>query len=223
MNDMTKPLFDPPRFDLSDHLVLIPQFWDKEYYKRLKDQASAFFEMILSSILFFSDFTLIVGFLGYPHILTILEFIKNVKKKEIYFLGTAGSLNEQIDRPMALNVVEIHSSAILDHFAGEKSFDLKSFDHTDFKQARGVTVDIAQRETTGWYREQVSRAMDFVEMELFPLRVYLGKPFYALVVTSDMLREQGIKIFDKKSLNREFVKSYEYVVRYIHEKKGHSH
>jgi hypothetical protein len=209
-------LFNPQRLELPKHLVLIPQFWDKPYYERLKKEALGCLHLITSDLLIFPGYTAIVGFLGYPNILTLLEFIKDVREKEIFFLGTAGSLNESINSPMPLNVTEICSTEILDYFSEEKSYPLKSLDSANFKKARGVTVDIIQRETPSWLREQVKRGIDFVEMELFPLRVFLKKPFYAVVVTTDLLKETGIEVFpDKQLLQKEFVKSYEWIVKTI--------
>lgn len=221
MNTADIPLFNPRKFPLPGDLVLIPQFWDRDYYEELKKKARQTYDMLVTQMLLFKDFSLIVGFLGYPHILTTLEFIKDVREKEIYFLGTAGSLNEQIDRPMPLEVDRVYPSPPITQFAKEESFTLKSLESKGLRKASGVTVDIPQRETVSWYKDQVARGIDFVEMELFPLCAYLGKPFYAVVVTSDILREQGIEVFPNKKMRKEFVTSYEYIVRHIHEKKGH--
>jgi hypothetical protein len=213
---MEQILFNPQRIDLPKHLVLVPQFWDKDYYETLKKSASGCINLIHSDLLLFENYAVIVGFLGYPHILTLLEFIKEVREKEVYFLGTAGSLNETINHPIPLQVEEIFSTEILDHFSPEKSFPLKPVNPGNFRKAKGVTVDIIQRETPSWLRKQVNRGIDFVEMELFPLRVYLQKPFQAIVVTSDLLKESGIDVFsDKKLLQREFVQSYELIVKAI--------
>ena len=86
----------------------------------------------------------------------------------------------------------------------------------NLRKAKGVTVDIIQRETPSWLKKQKSLGIEFVEMELFPLRVYLQKPFQAIVVTSDLLKESGIEVFsDKKLLQREFVQAYELIVKAI--------
>ena len=213
---MDNLLFNPKRIDLPKHLVLIPQFWDKDYFEGLKKSALGSFNLIHSDLLFFQDYTVIVGFLGYPHILTLLEFIRDVREKEVFFLGTAGSLNESLHTPTPLAVAEIYSTEILDHFHPETRLSLKPLPGAELRSARGVTVDIIQRETPAWLREQVQRQLDFVEMELFPLRVYLEKPFYAVVVTSDLLKESGIEVFpDKQLLQREFVRSYELIVKTI--------
>jgi hypothetical protein len=213
---MERLLFNPDKIDLPPHLVLIPQFWDVDYFNQLKKKAAGTFNLLNSDVLLFDNYTVIVGFLGYPNILTILEFIERVKEKEVYFLGTAGSMNEEINKPIPLNVETIHSSAILNYFSPGKSFPLKRFAPDHLRKARGVTVDIIQRETVSWLKEQVQQGMDFVEMEIFPLRVYLGKPLHAIVVTTDLLRETGIEVFqDKKRVKEEFVKSYELIVKKV--------
>lgn len=213
---MDKILFEPHQMQVAKNIVLIPQFWDSAYFDKIKENALATLNLLGSDILLFEQYTLIVGFLGYPHILTLLEFIKDAKEKNIYFLGTAGSMNETINEPIPLNVSTIHSTAILDHFAETRQFPLKTFETGGFRKATGVTVDIIQRETLSWLREQKKREIDFVEMELFPLRAYLQKPFYAIVVTSDILRETGVDVFiNKQQLRKEFVKSYEFIIKHI--------
>lgn len=215
---MTKQLFTPKQFDLPAHLILVPQFWAKDYFIELDSRANTSIELIQSQWLLFDHYTLITGFLGYPHLLTILEFIKNLRQKEIYFLGTAGSLDERFNQPLPLWCQEIHSTQILDHFAPHTSYSMKTPENTPIPKVKGVTTDIIQRETDHWLREQIQKGISFVEMEIFPLRVYLGKPFHAMVVTSDLLRESGIDIFkDKKSLQRQFVNSYQLITQLIQE------
>lgn len=212
---MDKILFTPKQIDIPQNLILIPNFWDTNYYHQLKEKALGTFELFGSDIVLFENYTLLVGFLGYPNLLTHLEFIKDVKTKEVYFLGTAGSMNEEIDKPTPLAVDAIYSTAILDHFCDATSFPLKTFNST-LRKAKGVTVDIIQRETPSWLLEQNQRGMEFVEMEIFPLRAYLGKPFHAVVVTTDLLKATGIVVFpDKKRLQEEFVKSYELIIKTI--------
>lgn len=210
---MDKILFNPDKMELPRNLLLIPQFWDTGYYEELKKKAVGNFKLLSSDILLFNNYTVVVGFLGYPNILTLLEFIQGVKEKEVFFLGTAGSLNQDIREPMALNVEAIYSTAVLDYFSSWKLFPLKRFEPGNLRKAKGVTVDIIQRETDTWLKHQVQRGMEFVEMEIFPLRAYLEKSFTAIVVTSDLLTETGIEVFpDKKRLKEEFVKSYELMV-----------
>lgn len=212
---MDKLLFTPKQMEIPKNLVLIPYFWDTNYYSQLKEKAQGTFELFGCEILLFENYTLLVGFLGYPHLLTHLEFIKDVKEKEIFFLGTAGSMNEEIDHHIPLSVETIYSTAILDHFCEAKSFPLKTFS-SGMRKAKGVTVDIIQRETHSWLLEQTQRGMDFVEMEIFPLRAYLGKPFHAVVITTDLLKTTGIVVFpDKKRLSEEFLKSYKLIIETI--------
>lgn len=218
---MERLLFKPDKIDLPPNLVLIPQFWDTGYFKQLKEKASGSFQLLQSDVLLFENYTVIVGFLGYPNILTILEFINHVKEKNIYFLGTAGSMVESINRPMALNVESIYSTAILNYFSTWKSYQMNIFRSGGLRRARGVTVDIVQRETPSWLQEQVHLGMEFVEMEIFPIRAYLDKPFHALVVTSDLLRPSGIEVFkDKKLLKEEFVSAYELIVENLSAPNG---
>lgn len=213
---MEKSLFNPIKIAIPQNLVLIPQFLDTDYYNQLKKKALRTIKFLGTEALLFSNYTVIVGFLGYPNILTILEFIKGVKEKEVFFLGTAGSMNEEINGPISLNVEAIYSTSILDYFSDCKSFQLKTFNSGNLRKAKGVTVDIIQRETSSWLREQVKRKMDFVEMEIFPLRVYLEKAFHAIVVTTDILKESGIEIFtEKKQLKEEFVKSFKFIVEIL--------
>lgn len=210
---MDKMLFNPDKMELPPKLLLIPQFWDSGYYEGLKKKALGNFKLLTSEVLLFDNYTVVVGFLGYPNILTLLEFIRGVKEKEIFFLGTAGSLNQDIRGPIPLDVEAIYSTAILDYFSSWKLFSLKPLNDGNLRRAKGVTVDIIQRETDTWLKAQIHRGMDFVEMEIFPLRAYLEKPFTAVVVTTDLLTENGIQVFpDKKRVKEEFVKSYEQIV-----------
>jgi hypothetical protein len=216
---MKETLFNPKKIDLPQHLILIPQFWDKVYYEKLKEEALAFFNLLQSDLVMFENYTLIVGFLGYPSILTLLEFVNQVRDKNIYFLGTAGVLNESITKPIPLNPTRVYPTSILEHFSNDEYLDLKPFEDNAIQEVIGVTVDIIQRETSPWLKEQVSKGIDFVEMELFPLRVYLEKPFYSIVVASDLLKEDGINVFpDKDLLKKEFVKSFEYIKSHINKK-----
>jgi len=216
---MEKTLFNPKRIDLPHNLLLTPQFWDKEYYGDLKQKAIFSFDLILSELLVFEKYALVSNFLGYPHIITILEFIQDVREKEIYFLGTAGSLCESLNQPIPLEVTKIFPSGILNHFSRESYLHMKPVlpslgEH--LTKAEGVTVDIIQRETPTWLEEQCRKNLKFVEMEIFPLRVYLEKPFSAIVVTSDLLKETGIKVFqDKQKLKHEFVQSFELFIKSI--------
>ncbi len=213
---MYDTLFKPWRTELPQRLLLIPQFWDKPYYNKLKQEAIVDYRLVESEVLVFPEYAVISGFLGYPHILTVLEYIEDVKEKEIYFLGTAGSMNEEINQPIPMQTGEIFSSAVLDHFHAEKSFEMKLFPNSHMRTVTGVTVDIIQRETVPWLKEQKERGIDFVEMEIFPIRAYLDKPFHALVVSSDLLRESGIQVFkNRKRVQEVFIQTFEFLKKHV--------
>ncbi|MCJ7483646.1 MAG: hypothetical protein MUO31_11855, partial [Thermodesulfovibrionales bacterium] len=85
-----------------------------------------------------------------------------------------------------------------------------------FPVVRGVSVDVLQRETPAWLAEQHALKTDIVEMELFPLRCFLGRPFHALVVLSDRVEEKGISPFrEKAKFNSEFSRAFQAITRYI--------
>ncbi len=220
---MKHSLFNPNRIECPGPLVLIAKFWDADYFRELKRKALYHFPLMMSEIVVFKEFTLISGFLGYPQIITLLEFIEGFRQKDIYFLGTAGSLTDDIDRSCVLTLKEMHASAIFRHFCPEQVLDLTVLDHGEARIAVGVSVDLIQRETVEWLREQEAKKIDVVEMEIFPLRVFLDKPFPAVVVTTDRVSASGVKQFpDQKHFLREFVKAYELIVRTINEKKSRS-
>ncbi len=212
-------LFKPKKFDVPGDLILIPRFWDRDYFQNLKEQAHGSFEIIQCEFLFFEKYTVIEGFLGYPHILTVLEFLDKLKQKQVYFLGTAGSLNKEINQSIPLQVSQIYPAGVFNDFTETGYFDMKTFPSCNFRQSPGVSVDIIQRETPAWLKEQQNKGLDFVEMEIFPLRVYLDTPFHAMVVTSDLLKSDGIEVFpDKKQLKKEFVRAFEFITGAINEK-----
>jgi hypothetical protein len=83
-------------------------------------------------------------------------------------------------------------------------------------------VDIIQRENPTWLAAQLSRRTDIVEMELFPLRCFLGRPFHALVVLSDRVRATGIQPFgEKEKFNREFQRAFHAITRCIDHEEDH--
>ena len=220
---MKQSLFNPNRIECPGPLILNAKFWDTDYYNNLKKSAAYHFPLMGCEIVVFNDFTLVSGFLGYPQIITLLEFIKDFRQKDIYFLGTAGSLTDDITQSCVLTLKEMHASAIFDYFCQEKVLDLEVIDHGDARVGTGVSVDLIQRETVEWLRAQEAKKIDVVEMEIFPLRVFLDKPFPAIVVTTDRVSAAGVKQFpDHKHFLKEFVKGYELIVRTINEKKSHT-
>lgn len=181
------------------------------------------FKFLHADILQFGDFALIGNFLGYPALLTVLEHVQDICKKEIFFLGTAGVIGRWLERPRALNVVSLRGSGLLRHFAPAGRLALKPFPGAGLKKANGVSVDLLQRETRAWVRREMKQKAAVVEMELFPLRVFLGKPFYALVVATDQVTGDGIRLFaDEGAVRSEFRRGLAMILERIRRAKGRS-
>lgn len=218
---MAETLFNPVRYEIPEKLILIPYFTDKKYFSRLKKNAVKTFIIFNSIILVFKSHSIITDFIGYTHMLTILEFIKNIRDKEVYFLGTAGSLNPDLNSPEAFIVNKIYPSAVFDNFCKKKPFKLNFTGKENFPGVKGVSVDIVQRETLDWLKEQRSKKRDIVEMEIYPLRDYLKKGFYAFVVLTDLITEKGISVFkDKKKVNSALIRAFEYILELSNEKQN---
>ena len=218
---MTDILFSPKKINVPDTLVLIPHFYDRAVFKKLQIRARKTVHLLGSDVLVFQAYALVTGFLGYPFLLTLLEFIAGVKQKEIFFLGTAGSLNPRWDHPCALNVTRIHASSVFTHFSTCQDFGLKDLENDQFERVSAVSVDILQRETRSWLKSQESRGIDAVEMEIFPLRLFLEKPFVALVVLSDRVTGNGIQPFsDVERLKKVFAGTFGFIESLIQGEKS---
>jgi len=199
-------------------LVLVPYFSQKSLFTSLQKQALRQQDFLHSSLLWFENMALISGFLGYPHLLTLLALVDGLPDKEIYFLGSAGAVQPKFREPAALQVGEIRPGSIFKRFSRSRSLSLKVFRDAParFPVVSGVSVDIIQRETPGWLATQRSLRTDIVEMELFPLRCFLRRPFHALVVLSDRVEPAGIRPFvDKQKFQREFAAAFAYIVSRI--------
>ena len=173
---------------------------------------------MLAEIIELEKITIFANFIGYVHLYSFLDYIKDIKNKNIFFLGLAGSLNDKSKSSETLNVTRIYPSSIFKLFSKEKFFKLNSFNNKNIKEVKGVSVDIYQRETRDWLIEQKKNNIEIVEMEIFPLASYLKKPFYSLVVTTDNVNLKGTKTYkDKKKINEEFENSFEFIRRFINE------
>ena len=208
---MRTHFFNPKKTEISENLILIPFFPNMKYFNKIKDNAASR-KNILSSVLYnFEGYDLLYGFLGYPNLLTILEFISSIRKKNIFFLGTAGSLNPEFDTPEALNVEKIYPDSVFRDFSEKKFLTLNRIDNSDFKNVDGISVDLIQRESPEWYKGVKKKGLDIVEMELFALRWYLKKKITALVILSDLVSESGIKRLNKKKISEESIRGFEYI------------
>jgi hypothetical protein len=213
---MNSSLFQPRQFVTPPSLVLVPYFTQNSLFTTLQKQARRQQDFLHSSLLWFENMAVISGFIGYPHLLTLLQMIAGLADKEIYFLGSAGATDRRFKEPAALQVSKICSSSILKRFSSKSSFPLKTFPDGSFPSVRGVSVDIIQRETPSWLTEQRAGKIAVVEMELFPLRWFLQKPFHALVVLSDRVEPAGIRPFaDRQKFQCEFERALNYIIRYI--------
>jgi hypothetical protein len=213
---MKPSLFQPRRFQTPGSLLLVPYFVEKSLFVSLQKRALKQQDFLHSSLLWLDNMALISGFLGYPHLLTLLALVDDLPGKEIYFLGSAGALNPRWQEPTVLQVQAIHSSSIFNRFSKKNGLALDAFSASPFPGANGVSVDIIQRETPAWLAAQRTKKIDFVEMELFPLRWFLRKPFHALVVLSDKVEPTGIRPFvDKQKFQLEFAAAFNFIVSRI--------
>lgn len=213
---MKPSLFHPRQFAIPPALVLVPFFSQNSLFATLQKQAGRRQDLLHSSLLWFENMAVISGFIGYPHLLTLLGLVADLADKEVFFLGAAGALKPSFREPAALQVGEILSSSIFKRFSRAASLPLKRFADRSFPVVRGVSVDVLQRETPAWLAEQHALKTDIVEMELFPLRCFLGRPFHALVVLSDRVEEKGISPFrEKAKFNSEFSRAFQAITRYI--------
>jgi len=213
---MKPSLFQPQQFTIPPSLVLVPYFPQGSLFVALQKQALRQQNFLHSSLLWFENLAVISGFIGYPHLLTLLGLIADLSVKDIYFLGSAGAIHPRFSEPAALQVRRIYSSSIFKRFSRKNSLPLKVFPGVSFPSVPGVSVDIIQRETPSWLAEQRLKKIDIVEMELFPLRWFSQKPFHALVVLSDRVEPSGIRPFaEKQKFQHEFARAFNYIIKYI--------
>ena len=213
---MKPSLFQPKQFVTPPSLVLVPYFSQGSLFAALQKKALRRQDFLHSSLLWFENMAVVSGFIGYPHLLTLLQMIEGLAAKEIYFLGSAGAINPRWHEPTVLQVNAIHSSSLFKRFSKKNSFPLKGFPGNVFPGATGVSVDIIQRETPSWLAAQRLKKIDFVEMELFPLRWFLQRPFHALVVLSDRVEPSGIRPFAaKQKFQTEFARAFDYMISFI--------
>ena len=219
---MKPSLFRPRQFAVPLSLVLVPHFPQGPLFATLKKQARRRQEILHSSLLCLDRMAIVSGFLGYPHLLTLLGLVADLADKEIYFLGSAGALKPRFREPTALQVGEIFGSSVFKRFDRAASLRLNTFADSSFPVVRGVSVDLIQRETPAWLAEQRSLKTDIVEMELYPLRWFLGRPFHALVILSDRVEKKGISPFrEKGKFNSEFDRAFQAIKRKIENEKSH--
>jgi hypothetical protein len=208
-------LFRPRQFALPPTLVLVPNFSEAALFAELRGRAARRHSFLHSSLLVFEDHAVISGFLGYPHLFTLLALVGGLEEKEVFFLGSAGALAPRFRAPAAVQVKEVMPSSIFKRFS-RSTLPLKTFADRSFPTVRGVSVDVIQRETPAWLSAQRERRADIVEMELFPLRWFLGRPFHALAVLSDRVEATGIRPFAaREKFAGEFHRAFQAITRHI--------
>lgn len=219
---MKPSFFRPRQFITPPSLVLVPYFPPGPLRAGLQKQALRRQDLLHSSWLWFANRTLVTGFIGYPHLLTLLGLVAGLEDKEVYFLGSAGALQPRFRAPLAVQVGEIRPSSVFKRFSRSAALPLKTFEDDAFPVVSGVSVDILQRENPAWLAGQRALRTDIVEMELFPLRCFLGRPFHALVVLSDRVRESGIAPFAaREPFAREFRRALDAITRRIDREESH--
>jgi len=212
---MKPSLFHPRQFALPPSLVLVPYFSQGPLLAELQQRAERRHSLLHSSLLVFADHAVISGFLGYPHLFTLLGLVGGLEEKEVFFLGSAGALAPRFRAPAAVQVRDVIPSSIFKRFS-RSTLPLKTFADRSFPAVRGVSVDIIQRETPAWLAAQRARRADIVEMELFPLRWFLARPFHALAVLSDRVEATGIRPFAaREKFAAEFHRAFQAITRLI--------
>ena len=212
---MNSHFFKPKKIDTSRNLILLPFFPQREYLKKI-EAGSIKKKSILSSVMYsYSDYDVLYGFLGYSNLLTLLEFISRIREKNIYFLGTAGSLNPDLNKPEVLNVEKVFPGSIFKYFTDKEFLNLKKSDIPGLGNANGISVDLIQRENPLWYEGVKQMDIDIVEMEIFPLCWYMEKEITAHIVVSDIVSESGIINLNRKQIAEESVRGFEYILESI--------
>lgn len=212
---MNSHFFKPKKIETAGNLILLPFFPQREYLKKI-EEGSIKKRSILGSVMYsYSDYDVLYGFLGYSNLLTLLEFISMIREKNIYFLGTAGSLNPDMNKPEVLNVKKVYPGSIFKYFTDKKFLNLKNSDIPGMRNANGISVDLIQREDPLWYEGVKEMDVDVVEMEIFPLCWYMEKEVTAHIVVSDIVSESGITSLNRKQIAEESVRGFEYILESI--------
>jgi hypothetical protein len=215
-------LFHPPTRSLPSRLLLVPFFVDRSAFSGLREKARRRSGLLHADLLEFDDFSVITNFMGYPFLLTMLEHVEGIGEKEIFFLGTAGAIGTGVMKPQTFHVGSVTGSGSLGRFTRKRELELKRFPLSGLKSVCAVSVDIPQRESRSWVRGEIGKKTAVVEMELFPLRVFLGKPFVALVVTTDRVSASGIRPYaDREAVRAEFRRALGFVMELIAHENSH--
>ena len=214
---MKPSLFQPRQFAMPPSLVLVPYFSQGSLFAALQKQALRRQDFLHSSLLWFENMAVISGFIGYPHLLTLLADGRRPGGQGNLFSGFGRSAPSPLQRtgspagerdPLQLDLQKIFPTKQLP----AEGFPRRLFSRRD---AGSAWTSSSAKRRPGW-PHSASEKIDIVEMELFPLRWFLQKPFHALVVLSDRVEPAGIRPFaDKEKFQHEFERAFNYIIEHI--------
>jgi len=207
--------FIPYRLPARDRLLLIPFCHHQRHWADTCDKAQSIRSFLGAEIVHFEQCTVLTGFMGYPHMLTLLSGIQDWRNKQLFFLGTAGSLKNEALPDVVTAASVIMTSQLCPAFNAEA---LDMIPITRYPSRSVITVDIPHRETLEWQNSTIKLGFDRVEMELYPLRQFYGRPFQALLVGSDHVGESvnAAKI-SYAALVKKFTEAFTCLMECIHE------
>lgn len=214
---MAESLFRPRQLVVPGTLILVP------WLPALCRPANVTVRKILhAELLTGAGWSVLTGFLGYPDLLTLLAFIADWPAKRLVLLGTAGALDSRFAAPAIVQVEAIAASPPLRVFASHSPLDMELIGGAPWPAVHAVSVDLPQRETRSWLAAQRRGGRAAVEMELFPLRAFLGRPFPALLVFSDAVEAAGIRPFARESVCTEMARAFTFLMMSIQESQADS-
>jgi hypothetical protein len=170
------------RIAIRQRLLLIPFCHHRRAWSSYRDKALRNKRFLGAEILDFERFTIITGFMGYPHLLTLLAGVADWRESDLFWLGTAGVLDD-VSLPDLSTVSSVVMTPELRTAWPGPSLDMLAFPGLPARVV--VTVDVPHRETLDWQNAMRQEGADRVEMELYPLRRVYGRPFTAWLVGSD--------------------------------------
>lgn len=212
---MPGTLFHPRPLDIPETLLLVP--WLPIEFR----PAGVTTRRVLGAELLRGErWALLTGFLGYPHLLTLLGFIARWREKRLLLVGTAGALTAGVAAPEVVQAAAVAASPPLAAFA-RRRLPMMPLAAAPWPAVPVVTVDWPGRETGAWLASQRRAGRAAVEMELFPLRALYGRPFSALLVYSDRVAPPAIQPFAAAAVRGELGRAISWLTRYANETTSH--
>jgi hypothetical protein len=212
---MPDTLFCPAQIDLPETIILVP--WLPAECRPAKATTR---RLLHAELLIGQHSCTLTGFLGYPDLLTLLAFIAGLPGKRIYLAGTAGALAPRVMAPAVVQVASIAATPPLRSLSRRSPLEMETIPAAPWPAVKAVSVDLAQRETRPWLAAQRREGRQAVEMELFALRAFLGRPFPALLVFSDAVEPGGIRPFARSRVRQELARAFAFLMELAHETKN---